>query len=611
MSMEYIEEETFEETQFDVSIWKKMFRFLTPLKKEVIISITFAVFLALSDVLYPLLNRYGIDTIIASGSLEGLPLFLGAYIVYMFILGFMVFGFIHFAGKIETHLAYYIREKAFKKLHELPYSYYDKTPVGWIMARMTSDSRKLSDILAWGLIDFTWGGLMMIGLTVAMFIVNWQLALLVVIFLPILLYLSIFFRSKILKAYRSIRKTNSKITGSYNESLGGAKTTKTLVLEDQNYQDFTALTDKMRKNSIRVAIFSGLYFPSIIFVSSLATAVIIYYGGIDVSENLITIGTLYVFINYVLQFFDPVMQLANILARFQEAQASAERILSLIEEPLTIDDTHQVKEIYGSLYQPKNENWETLKGKVTFEDVTFKYDNGETILEHFNLNVKEGESIALVGQTGAGKSTIVNLICRFYEPSGGMIKIDDKDVQERSVSWLHSNLGYVLQDPHLFSGTIRENIRYGRLEASDDDVEKAAKMVDADQFIQTFENGYDTEVGEGGSRLSVGQKQLISFARALLAKPKILILDEATSSVDMETESSIQKAIDIVMKGRTSFVIAHRLSTIVKADRILVLENGQIIESGPHSKLINAGGHYQKLYMNQFKKKEEAQLLER
>ena len=610
METDYIEEESFEETEFDASIWKKMFRFLTPLKKEVIISIMFAMFLAFSDVLYPLLNRYGIDTIIASGTLEGLPWFIGAYIIYMFLLGFMVFGFIHFAGKIETHLAYYIREKAFKKLHELPYSYYDKTPVGWIMARMTSDSRKLSDILAWGLIDLTWGGLMMVGITIAMFVVNWQLALLVVIFLPILLYLSIFFRTKILKAYRAIRKTNSKITGSYNESLGGAKTTKTLVLEDQNYQDFTMLTSKMRKSSIRVAIFSGLYFPSIIFVSSLATAVIIYYGGIDVSENIITIGTLYVFINYVLQFFDPVMQLANILARFQEAQASAERILSLIEEPLSIDDTDAVKNIYGTLYQPLKENWEVLEGKVAFKDVTFKYDNGETVLSNFNLTVKKGESIALVGQTGAGKSTIVNLICRFYEPTGGMILIDDEDVQKRSVSWLHSNLGYVLQDPHLFSGTILENIRYGRLSASDEDVKKAAQMVDADRFIHSFENGYDTEVGEGGSRLSVGQKQLISFARALLADPKILILDEATSSVDMETESSIQKAIDTVMKGRTSFVIAHRLSTIVKADRILVLENGKILEEGPHQTLINAGGHYQKLYMNQFKKKEEAQLLE-
>jgi len=607
--MTHFEEEDFSVSKFDVSVWRQLLRFLSPLKKQLFLALFIASILALSDIGYPLLNRYGIDTIIASGDLTGLPLFIGLYVMYMIGIGVLVFGFIHLAGKIQTHLAYYIREKAFLKLHELPYSYYDQTPVGWIMARMTSDSRKLSDILAWGLIDLTWGLLMMIGLSVAMLVVNLKLGLIVLTTMPVLIFLSFYFRIKILKAYRAIRKQNSKITGSYNEMLGGAKTTKTLVLEDQNYQDFEQLTASMRRHSVKAAIFSGLYLPSIIFVSSIATALVFYYGGLDVASNLITIGTLYVFVAYVGQFFEPVMNLANILARFQEAQASAERIISLIEHPLDIDDTKAVKAVYGTLYQPFKDNWETLEGKVSFEDVTFKYQNGETVLSHFNLDVKKGDSVALVGHTGAGKSTIVNLVCRFYEATSGTVKIDDKDIKDRSIAWLHSNLGYVLQDPHLFSGTILENIRYGRLDATDEACKKAAELVDADRFINSFDQGYLTEVGEGGSLLSVGQKQLISFARALLADPKILILDEATSSVDMETEQSIQKAIDVVMKGRTTFIIAHRLSTITKADRILVLENGTIIEDGTHEELIKHGGHYQTLFKNQFNRRESEALM--
>lgn len=607
--IDHFQEEDFNTSKFNVSVWRQITDFLKPLKKEIILALFIASILAASDVGYPLINRYGIDQIIASGDLSGLPLFIGLYLMYMIGIGLFVFGFIHLAGKIQTHLAYIMRERAFKKLHQLPYSYYDQTPVGWIMARMTSDSRKLSDILAWGLIDLTWGLLMMFGLSAAMLIVNFRLGLIVLTVLPFLVFLSFYFRIKILKAYRAIRKQNSKITGAYNEMLGGAKTTKTLVLEAQNFTDFDRLTQMMKRHSIRAAIFSGLYLPSIIFVSSVATALIFYYGGLDVSTGVITVGTLYVFIAYVGQFFDPVMQLANILARFQEAQASAERIISLIEAPLEIEDTDAVKARYGTLYHPQKEHWENLEGRITFDHVTFKYKNGETVLNDFNLDVEKGHAVALVGHTGAGKSTIVNLVCRFYEATKGSVLIDGKDIKDRSVSWLHAHLGYVLQDPHLFSGTILENIRYGRLEATDDECIKAAKLVDADDFIQRFDKGYQSEVGEGGSLLSVGQKQLISFARALLADPKILILDEATSSVDMETEQSIQKAIDVVMKGRTTFIIAHRLSTITKADRILVLENGQIIEDGTHAQLIHQNGHYYTLFKNQFKRRESEALV--
>ena len=599
--MSHFEEEEYTETKFDAFIWKRILSYMKPLKKYAIIAVMAATVLAVADITYPLINRYGIDTIIETGDLSKLPWFVGMYLIFMVVLATMVFTFIYMAGKIQNQLAYSIREHAFKKLQSLPFSYYDRTPVGWIMARMTSDSRNLSDILSWGLIDLTWSGLMMIGLIVVMLIINFKLALITLTVLPVLVFLSLYFRKRILKAYRQIRKQNSKITGAFNEGIGGAKTTKTLVLEESNYRDFDRMTSNMKRHSVKAAVFAGLYFPSILFVASIATALVFYYGGMDVSNEVISVGILYVFISYVGQFFEPIMQLANILARFQQAQASGERILSLIDAENDITDTDEVLEKYGTMSNPKKENWELLHGDVTFDHVSFKYKKGEQVLKDFNLEVKRGQSIALVGHTGAGKSTIVNLICRFYEPTEGRILIDGVDYKDRSIGWLHDSLGYVLQAPHLFSGTIMENIRYGRLEATDEEVIKAAKMVEADDFIITFEEGYQTEVGEGGSRLSVGQKQLISFARALVANPSILILDEATSSVDTNTEKSIQHAIETVMEGRTTFIIAHRLSTIVNSDVILVLENGQIIEQGTHDELIAQGNHYYKLYTNQFK----------
>ncbi len=599
--MQHFEEETYQDMSLNTSTWKRIFSFMRPLKRYIVIVIILATLLAVADVSYPLINRYGIDTIIKDGDLSKIPLFIAIYVFYMIFVAVLVFSFIYFAEKLQHNLAYIIRKKAFTKLQELPFSYYDRTPAGWIMARMTSDTRQLSDILSWGLVDITWGGMMMIMLIVVMFVLNVQLTLITLAVMPLLIYLSWFFRKRILKAYRDIRKQNSKITGAFNEGITGAKTTKTLVLEESNYNDFDALTSNMRKHSIKAAVFASLYFPSILFIASIATALIFYYGGIDVSNEVITIGLLYVFVSYVGQFFDPIMQLANSLAQFQQAQASAERVVSLIDATPDITDTAEVIAKYGTIENPKTENWEPLHGAVTFDNVTFKYKKGEKVLSDFNLHVKQGESIALVGHTGAGKSTIVNLVCRFYEPSEGRVLIDGKDYKERSMHWLHAHLGYVLQSPELFSGTIRENIRYGRLEATDSEVEDAAKLVGAHDFIITFKDGYDTEVSEGGSRLSVGQKQLISFARALLAKPRILILDEATSSVDTETELKIQSAIQTVMEGRTSFIIAHRLSTIINADRILVLEHGQILESGTHEELLEKGEHYYKLYTNQFK----------
>ncbi len=606
MNEELFEEESFDSKKIDWKVWKKIFSFMKPVKKFVIASIIAMSALAATDVVYPLIARFAIDKIIQPNIEAGLddlskiPLFIGIYLGFMVVQATLVYLFILYAGKVQVELAYGIRKKAFHHLQELPFSYYDRTRVGWIMARMTSDSRNLSDILSWGIIDLTWGLFMMILLIIVMLIINIKLALLTIAIIPVLMVISTIFRKYILKSYRSIRKVNSKITGAYNEGITGAITTKTLVLEEPNRHDFDLLTSDMRRQSIRAAMIQGLYFPTVIFLIAIATAVIYYFGGNLVISTSITIGTLILFTGYVGQFFEPVNNIATIYARFQQAQASAERIMSLIESTPDIVDTDEVIAKYGTLFEYKRENFEPLEGHVQFDHVSFKYHVGEQVLTDFNLDVKAGQSIALVGHTGAGKSTIVNLICRFYEPTEGRILIDGVDYKERSMGWLHSNLGYVLQTPHLFSGTVMDNIKYGKIGSTDEEAIEAAKAVEAHEFIMKFEKGYQTECGEGGSRLSVGQKQLISFARAILADPKILILDEATSSVDTETERAVQTAIAKILKGRTSFIVAHRLSTIVSSDRILVLEQGVVIEEGTHRELIAKKGHYYKLYTNQY-----------
>lgn len=600
------DEESFSSMKLDLKVWRKIFSFMKPLKKYVIFGVLAIGLLAVTDVIYPYITKFAIDEIITPNigaidpDMSKLKLFIGLYAIFIVFQAVMVYFFIFFAGKVQVELAFNIRKKAFHHLQELPFSYYDRTRTGWIMARMTSDSRNLSDILSWGIIDFSWSVILMVFLVIFMFILNWQLALIAIAIVPILALVSSYFRRHILKAYRSIRRVNSKITGAYNEGLTGAITTKTLVLEEANFRDFDDLTSNMRRQSIKAAMFHGLYLPTVIFLISIGIALVYYQGGRLVLFDAISVGTLYLFSSYVWQFFEPINNIVTIYAEFQQAQASAERIVSLIETEPDIVDTKEVIEKYGTLFEYKLENFEPLHGDIEFQNVSFKYHVGEQVLTDFSLKVKAGESIALVGQTGSGKTTIVNLICRFYEPTSGRILIDGVDYKERSLGWLHSNLGYVLQDPHLFSGSVMENIRYGKLSATDEEVIAAAKTVEAHEFIMKFEKGYDTECGEGGSRLSVGQKQLVSFARAVLADPKILVLDEATSSVDTETEKMIQTAISRLLRGRTSFIVAHRLSTIVGSDRILVIDNGKVIEAGKHRQLIEEKGYYYKLYTNQY-----------
>ena len=603
--MEQYEELDYNTEKFSAGVWKRILSKVFKRKKNIIIMVISVILLAGLDIFTPLLNAEIVKVFFGDDpQFDKTWIYIGIYIGCAISYAVVIYLFIKMAGVVEVEVADELRTEAFCKLQELPFSYYDKTQAGWIMARLTSDSRRLAEIISWGIVDFVWGIGTMTGILIILYIKFWRLAIIITILTPILFLVCIYFRKTILKAYRNVRKINSKITGAYNEGILGTKTTKTLVLEESKDKEFVEICSSMKSNSIKAIMKSSIFWPLVLVLGYVGVATTLRLGaGFALGEFVgivITVDVLYLFISYTTMFFDPIMQIARILADLQQAQASAERIIGLIDTEPEIKDTDEVVEKYGTLLNPKRENWEELKGDIEFDNVSFAYINEEYILKDFSLKIPAGSSVALVGATGSGKSTIVNLICRFYEPTTGVIKIDGKDYKERSIGWLHENLGYVLQTPHLFNGTIKENIRYGKLDATDEEVYAAAKAVSADEFINELDKGYETNVGEGGSKLSLGQRQLISFARALIADPRILILDEATSSIDTKTEYTIQNVINELLKGRTTFMVAHRLSTVINADIILVIKDGMILEQGNHKELLKLKGEYYNLYKNQF-----------
>ncbi len=598
-------------TSYDLDIWKRFAKYLKPYKKGLVYVLCSMLTLGIIDVVMPMMTQYAIDNFILKKTLENFGYFIGIYLSLGFLLVFIVYSFIMVAGKIENDIIFELRKKAFYKLQNLSLTYYDKNAVGAIMSRVVADVSKLGQNIVWNIVDMTWGIAMMTTMIIVMFFINVKLTLLSLTMVPVLFLISAFFQKRMLSSNRKVRKVNSIITGAYNEGILGAKTSKVLVREEKNIEEFNVLTEDMRMKSLKSLMYSSLYLPLVVSVGSIGTALVLYYGGMSVSSDIITFGVLTLFLGFTKQFFEPIRQLARVFADLQAAQAALERVLDLVEEEPLIKDSQSVIEKYGDILNPKKENWEEIIGNIEFQNVNFWYKEGEPVLKDFNLTVKKGENIALVGETGSGKSTIVNLLCRFYEPSSGKILIDGVDYKERSQGWLHSSLGYVLQSPHLFSGNIIDNIRYGNENITKEEVVEAAKLVNAHNFIMKLENGYETEVGESGAMLSTGEKQLISFARAIISKPKLFVLDEATSSIDTETEHLIQEAISKVLEGRTSFLIAHRLSTIRNADKILVIKKGVVVESGSHHELLEKKGYYYKLYMKQFTEEKEIEVFGR
>ena len=559
----------------------------------------FLVFISLVsffDSYFTYLSKLIIDEGIIAQNMERLNSLVLQYGLLSIVQAGLVFGFIITAGHLSQSVQYDLRKWIFNHLQTLPFSYYDRTPLGWLMSRMTSDTQRVGELVAWGFLDITWGVTNIVIALIFMLFINWKLGLIAAVMIPILIFVAHKFEVRILSEYRQVRKLNSKITGSYSENITGVRVVKALRREEENLREFEGLTGDMYRASFRAAWLSALFLPAVQLIMAFAIGGVVWLGGYEFQAGALSIGTIQAFISYITFMLWPVQEMARVFASMQQSIASAERIFSLLDLEPEIANKADAAEVPH------------IQGDIVFDHVTFYYEENKPVLKDFNLTVKQGETIALVGPTGAGKSTIVNLMCRFYEPRKGQILIGGRDYTDLTLHSIQSRIGMVLQTPHLFSGTVLENLRYGRLEATDEEIVAAAQMVGAHEFITALDKGYETEVGEGGVLLSVGQKQLLSLARAVLAQPDLFIMDEATSSVDTLTEALIQQAMEKVMRGRTSFIIAHRLSTIKRADRIIVLKDGQIDEIGSHAELIRKRGHYFNLYTKQFKEEREKAL---
>ncbi len=590
-----------EQKSFDLKTWLRMVPYFKPYRGLFYIAVLANIFLAAVDIGVPLFQRYAINHFILENTLDGIGTFTIGYVVFILMQTITVIISVAAVMRIDNYIGRDLKWSMFSKLQTLSFSYYNTTSVGNIHSRVMSDTLKISETIAWSLIDLLWSVFYVVGVFVIMFVLNWKLAIIIIVIVPCIALTTAWFQKRMLAYNRKIREENSNITNSFNEGITGVKTSKSMVIEKQNDRTFFGQTTSMKNLSISSAKLNAIYLPIILFFGSGAAAFVLARGGYLVEQQMIPLGTLSVFLSYAVIIFEPVQQMARILSDIIACQAHIERVMDLLDQKPDVVDSREVTKKYGDLFHEKRENWEPIEGTIDFEDVSFMYPDGkEYVLEHFNLHIPAGTSVAIVGETGAGKSTLVNLVGRFYEPTSGRILIDGVDYRERSQLWLHRQIGYVLQNPHLFSGTILENIRYGKLDAADEEVMEAAKQVSADKVAEKMEHGYEENVGESGGNLSTGEKQLISFARAILAKPSIFVLDEATSSIDTETEHLIQSATEKLLKGHTSFVIAHRLSTIRNADLILVVKDGKVVERGTHEELLNRQGTYYELYSRQF-----------
>ncbi len=580
----------------------KLKPFLAPYKWMFLVMILGTIIVGVLNTVMPLFQEYAINNFIARGTTEGLLPFILLYVLCLAVV--MVIDYIasYNCCRLELYILRDMRRTVFNHLQTLSVSYFNVNSVGRIHARVMSDTSNISSIISWDVYQGGWNITYVLSAVVIMLTINWVLALCVIVIIPLVALVSCYFQRKLTVLNRRVREINSEITGGFNEGITGVETSKTLAVEEKLDKRFYNNTGRMHRQATRLGHHRALFYTIISFAAFVALALVLWYGGVLTMEQTIQLGTLTVFMTYAQGIMSPVQWSVDAIADMITVKVNVERVTTLLNTKSDVSDTPEVVEKYGDTFNPKRENWEDLHGDVEFKDVTFKYPDGEEyVLEHFNLKVPQGTNVAIVGETGAGKSTLVNLVCRFFEPTEGQVLIDGKDVRERSVGWLHSHIGYVLQTPHLFSGTVRENLLYGKEDATQEELDAACASVNADKIIARLENGYDSVVGEGGNTLSTGEKQLLSFARAILADPAIFVLDEATSSIDTITEKLIQDAIEKLMRGRTSFVIAHRLSTIRSADVILVVQDGKIVERGRHEELLAKRGYYYNLYIKQFR----------
>jgi ATP-binding cassette, subfamily B, bacterial len=615
-----LQEEEFQGS-LNLPLWRRIFRYTLPHKRFLIPMILAGLATSGCEVLLTLIGGMAINEAVTRGREAVLWPYGLAYAALCLMTATCTCLFIFLGGRVSTAVSHDMRRDSFAKLQSLSFAYYDQRPVGWLLARLTSDCDRLSRLLGWGVLDMTWGFSFLLVVAVAMLAINWQLALAVFVVLPPLAWVTREFQKRLLLTSRTARRINSIITGSYNEALMGVRTTKTLVREAQNLAEFKDLTGQLFVASFRNAVLGSTFWPLVMVLGTVATGMALWVGGGFVVAGTIEVGTLLAFMWLAGRFFEPVHELSRVFTDVLGAQAAAERVQGLLDTVPDVKDSPEVEAVVGArqaaLASGAARAGDGLAldglpdrvGEIELRDVSFAYKEGRQILSHFNLTIRVGETLALVGPTGGGKTTLVSLLCRFYEPTGGQILFDGVDYRRRSLLWLQGKLGIVLQSPHLFAGTVRENIAYGNLAASPEQVEQAARLAQAHAFVMAMDAGYESQVGPGGNRLSTGQKQLIALARAILADPRIFVMDEATSSVDTETERLIQRGVEAVLKGRTSLVIAHRLSTIRSADRILVIEKGRIAEQGNHLDLLRQKGKYYRLYTSQFAREREDDLL--
>ena len=585
----------------------KILPFLQHVRGQILMMVILALISSLVDITIPQFQRYALDTFVGKGTMETIVPFVLVYVAVILFASVINYISCAQATIVEMKVNRELRQTGFKHLQTLSFSYFNQNSVGYIHARLMSDTGRIGGLVSWWLIDCTWRISYLAGAIFVMIQMNARLALMVLSTVPLLVLLFSIFQKKLIQVNREVREVNSKITGNFNEGIMGAKTIKSLAIEEKMEHRFQEETNTMRSKSIRASRLRGLFAGTMNFASSAALAIVLWKGGYIALEE---IGTFSVFMSYAQGMMEPLRWLVDIVSDLITTQVNIERFTNLLAVQSDVIDTPEVVEKYGDCFEPKKENWEPIKGDIEFRDVTFQYPDGEeTVLENFSLKIPFGTHLAIVGETGAGKSTLVNLVCRFYEPTEGTLLIDGRDARERSQLWLHSAIGYVLQTPHLFSGTVRENLLMGNPNATEEQIMAAIHMVSADEVIAHLENGLDTDVGEGGDLLSTGEKQLFSFARAILADPRILILDEATASVDTMTEAKIQAAMESVTEGRTSLMIAHRLSTVRNADMILVVKNGRIVEQGTHTSLLAEKGYYHELYTRQYEEEAIAKII--
>ena len=586
--------------RFSLGTWAKLAPFLKPLSWRLAAVAILMVLSAAVDAVVPLFTRYAVNHFVMPGTTAGLASFT---IFYISVIVFQALTTVLYSRQsmvIEMNMGKHMKDVCFTHLQKLPLSFYNTTPVGYILARVMSDTNRIGSVIAWVGSMACWHFCYLLGIVVSMFFINTRMALIVMMIVPVFVIVTMVFQPKLLKASHAMRHANSRIISSFNENINGAKTSKILVIEDKNCAEFSGVSAEMYSASLRETRLNAVFLPLITFGGSLAVAMVLYYSGSSVMAGALDYGVLSAFVAYAIAILDPLSHITRFVSEVLMAQVNIERVTGLLAQPCTVSDTPEVEEAYGDVFFPKTENWPPLHGSIEFDHVWFRYPDApedDYVLKDISIAIPAGTTVALVGETGAGKSTFVNLACRFFEPTNGRIYIDGADYRERGQLWLHRNLGYVQQSPHLFSGTLRENLLYGKLDATEEEIQRAAKLACVDVLAEKLEHGYDTDVGEGGDRLSTGEKQLVSFGRAIIADPPIFVLDEATSSIDTETERLIQDAIANVLSGRTSFIIAHRLSTIRNAGLILLIEGHAIAEQGSHEELMAKKGKYYRLYM--------------